>query len=327
MPANLTAPAPKRASGFTPVRERLLRCLGEHQIDLYEWNDRAGRPVLLRDSAVLLSEGRAERLCSQDDRIFFVLEGDHARLCDRMLDSLETLTASDALAPAERFELMQSAVSNEVDRSLRKVCPSDYLSLSSRVSKQLGMLVRDQSLLPSDLFEIARHDYSTFAHVTNVAGYATILAHELGVIDTEMLEEIATGAMLHDLGKRRVPPSILSKPGRLTPEERAVIEQHPQAGYEDLHGRDDVTHVQRMMVYQHHERIDGEGYPVGILGSEMHPWARLLAVVDVFDALTGQRPYRQPMSREEALAFIVERSGTHFDQEMVRCWTSALNRG
>lgn len=326
MPATAPPAAPKQVSGFVPARESVLRCLGDHRIDLYEWNDRADRPVLLRDSSVLLSKTCAERLSSQEERVFYVLEADHAELCDRMLESLESLTEADTLSPAERFDLLQTAVSNEVDRSLRQVCAGEYVHLSSRVGKQLRSLVRDQELLPGELYAIARHDSSTFAHVTNVAGYATILAHSLGVVDEDVLEEIATGAMLHDIGKRHIPASILTKAGRLTPEERVTIQQHPKTGYEDLHGRDDVTRTQRMMVYQHHEHINGEGYPVRILGAEMHPWSRLLAVVDVFDALTGKRPYRKPISRSEALDFLQSRSGTQFDEEMVRCWTSALKQ-
>ena len=81
-----------------------------------------------------------------------------------------------------------------------------------------------------------------------------------------------------------------------------------------------------MMVYQHHERIDGSGYPVSIVKDEIHPWAQLLSVVDVFDALTSKRPYRKKMRMEDALAYLEHRADTHFDSEIVRCWVSAVRQ-
>ena len=146
----------------------------------------------------------------------------------------------------------------------------------------------------------------------------------MGICDPSDLTRLAAGAMLHDIGKRSIPAKILSKPARLDPDERAVIETHPQRGYEDLCRRADVTHEQLMMVYQHHERIDGKGYPVGLVGDEIHPWAKLLAVVDVFDAMTGTRPYRQPATPQSALKYVKENAGKHFDPEAVECWHSAL---
>lgn len=80
------------------------------------------------------------------------------------------------------------------------------------------------------------------------------------------------------------------------------------------------------MIYSHHERMDGKGYPVGLVDEEIHPWARLLAVVDVFDAITSARPYRKPMSLKQSLKFLEKNSGTHFDPEMVQCWIAAMNQ-
>jgi HD-GYP domain-containing protein (c-di-GMP phosphodiesterase class II) len=85
-----------------------------------------------------------------------------------------------------------------------------------------------------------------------------------------------------------------------------------------------MSFEQLMMVYQHHERFDGKGYPVGVQGEEIHPWARMLAVVDVFDAMTGTRPYRRPATAQEAMEYIGRSAGTHFDPEMVKCWKSTM---
>jgi HD-GYP domain-containing protein (c-di-GMP phosphodiesterase class II) len=163
--------------------------------------------------------------------------------------------------------------------------------------------------------------------VTNVAGYGVILADRLGLCSGDDLEQVAKGGMLHDIGKRFIPANILTKPAKLDLEERAVIETHPQRSYEDLCERSDITFEQLMMAYQHHERFDGKGYPVGLAGDEIHPWARMLAVVDVFDAMTGMRPYRKPATAQSAMEYIRQNAGTHFDPEVVKCWDAAMNGG
>ena len=169
-----------------------------------------------------------------------------------------------------------------------------------------------------------QHDYYTYTHVTNVCTYALILAKGLGMSSFQELRAIAVGALLHDLGKRLIPTAILNKPARLTENEMRVVQQHPTTGFRDLSARTDLTLAQLMMVYQHHERLDGSGYPVRIVGDEIHPWARLCAVVDVFDAFTCCRPYRHATPAQEVIKFLVEHAGKAFDEEMVRCWISLL---
>ena len=102
------------------------------------------------------------------------------------------------------------------------------------------------------------------------------------------------------------------------------MQMHPLRGFVDLRTSCNVGFEQLLMVYQHHERIDGKGYPVRLVGDEIHPWARMLTVVDVFDALTSKRPYREAMRLSDALDFLERGAGTHFDKEMVQCWISAI---
>jgi len=103
-----------------------------------------------------------------------------------------------------------------------------------------------------------------------------------------------------------------------------VVEAHPRTGYVDLHDQPGVTFAQLMMVYQHHERLDGAGYPVGVTGRDIHFAGRLCAVVDVFDALTSKRVYRNALPVESTLTYMNANAGTQFDKEMVQCWTSAI---
>jgi HD-GYP domain-containing protein (c-di-GMP phosphodiesterase class II) len=152
------------------------------------------------------------------------------------------------------------------------------------------------------------------------------LARKLGINNDNELQKIATGAILHDLGKRFIPTRILTKTTTLTPEERETIESHPTRGYMELCENGGLDFGQLMMVYQHHERMDGTGYPVGVLGNEIHPWARMLAVVDIFDTMTAKRPESRPATVEQVLDYQRQQAGTQFDREVVECWISAMTK-
>ncbi len=106
---------------------------------------------------------------------------------------------------------------------------------------------------------------------------------------------------MHDLGKLDIDERILNKPGRLDDNERKIIETHPTLGLNRVAQRDDLSEGEFMMIYQHHERFDGTGYPVGLAGEDTHPWAQICAIVDVFEALTSNRPYRARLSHATAL--------------------------
>ena len=159
----------------------------------------------------------------------------------------------------------------------------------------------------------------TFTHSANVAFYLGMLASELGYSKSD-IELLTTAGLLHDLGKLGIQEQILCKPGKLSDEEFDVIRMHPTIGFEQLCQREDLTDGQLMVVYQHHERLDGRGYPVEAVESEIHDWAKMCAVVDVFEALTSFRPYRSPMPRRKAIEILVRDIGKAFDPEALACW-------
>jgi putative nucleotidyltransferase with HDIG domain len=154
-------------------------------------------------------------------------------------------------------------------------------------------------------------DHYTRGHCERVASYACALARAAGV-DDEVLLWFRMGALLHDVGKIVVPAEILNKPGRLTPEERAVIERHPDAGVE-LIGDIEFPWDIRPMVRHHHEAWDGSGYPAGLAGETIPLAARILCVADVYDALASDRPYRPAFPHERTLEIMSAEAGTRLD--------------
>ena len=156
---------------------------------------------------------------------------------------------------------------------------------------------------------------NTRLHSQRVKEYTLLLADRFGIADVAK-KAIGFGALLHDVGKIAVPDRILLKPGGLTHEEWNVMQAHPLTGY-GIVKRIGFLHEAAELVRAHHEHYDGSGYPQGLKGEEIPLGARLFAVADVYDALTSTRPYRDPVSHEEALSEIRQRSGTYFDHRVV----------
>ncbi len=156
------------------------------------------------------------------------------------------------------------------------------------------------------------------------------LAVELGLqmaLPPDRLRIIARGAYLHDLGKIAIPDHILNKPGSLTEEERRIVEMHPQHGFE-LASTAPSLHEVLPVILHHHERMDGMGYPAGLVGTAVPLEARVVAVADVWDALTSDRAYRSGWPQSQALAHIEAGRGTHFDPLVVDALVRViLNRG
>lgn len=329
MPA-LSSPTPTASStgnripGYSAIEPNVLQLLERVDVDLFVLPDGADFPVLLRKAGLEVTPEQLRELVEERNKRMFVCDSDYKGLTEKLIGSLDRLVQDESLPATDRFSLLQIAAAAEVEHACTLLNPSKFVSLSQKLGDNLTKLITTGDVVPEEIFRVAKHDYQTFTHVTNVSLYATLMAEELGIHDEAELREIAIGGMLHDVGKRMIPGEILRKPGKLDDKEREIIQAHPQRGYEELVDRDDLSYGQLMMVYQHHERMDGGGYPVGIMAGEMHPWARMLAVVDVFDAMTGSRPYRQPATPQDAMGYITSQSGKHFDPEMVRCWTKVM---
>lgn len=169
-------------------------------------------------------------------------------------------------------------------------------------------------------------DNETGMHVRRIARYCHIIANGMGM-PPEEVELLYNVAPMHDIGKIGIPDSVLLKPGRLDPEERKIIETHCEIGCKII-GEDDSALLRNSAVVagSHHEKWDGTGYPNGLKGEEIPLYSRILAIADVFDALTSERPYKKPWSVEEAAQEIKQSSGTHFDPALVETFLQNIDK-
>lgn len=168
------------------------------------------------------------------------------------------------------------------------------------------------------------NDTDTGAHIWRMAAYANVLARGCGW-DTQSANQLELAAPMHDTGKLGIPQSILRKPGPLTAEEWIIMKTHPQVGFEILSKSNAlVFQLAAEVSLRHHEKWDGSGYPDGLKGEDIPMSARIVAVADVFDALSMRRPYKEPWPIETILKHIQDAAGTHFDPEIVRVFIKIL---
>jgi putative two-component system response regulator len=204
--------------------------------------------------------------------------------------------------------------------------------LQQQVEKRLTEINRLQDASIHVMVSLAEfRDETTGNHIQRTQEYMRLLALELAkkpqystLLTASHIEQMSKSAPLHDIGKIAIPDHILLKPGKHTPEEFAVMKTHAQRGYdmlkragEHMGERGEFLTLAMEIAGGHHEKWDGSGYPNGLAGSDIPLSARLMAVADVFDALLARRPYKEPMTVEQAAAIILEGRGKHFDPEVV----------
>ena len=192
------------------------------------------------------------------------------------------------------------------------------------ILKTTEIVAREQATIARPARAADFRDPETGAHPVRMPHYSQLIARQLG-LDDELCERILTAAPMHDIGKVGTPDHILLKPGRLTAEELFVMRQHSRIGHDILQGSSSpMIQMAAEIALTHHEKFDGSGYPDGTVGEAIPISGRIVAVADVFDALTSPRPYKKAWVLERAFDFIKTGSGSHFDPACVDAFFAAL---
>lgn len=247
-----------------------------------------------------------------------------AAATDRMIAPVRSVGAVVALILVALTTLLTTAIAHRYDNKLAAL----NASLEQLVARRTEALMKTRDAIIFGLAKLAEsRDNDTGAHLERIQSYATLLAEKLAErhkeIDPAYLKNLALASSLHDIGKVGIPDAILLKPGPLTPRERQIMQRHAQIGGDCLDaivrrlGDDDFLSMARTIAYAHHERWDGAGYPCKLRDEQIPRSARMVALADVYDALTTERVYKKAMSHLEAKATIVAGSGTQFDPEVV----------
>lgn len=208
--------------------------------------------------------------------------------------------------------------SAKVIKNLLESPTAESMAASRSAIQQVASVVLSDKDTAQCLFRVSAHDYYTYTHSVSVGVYATALANELyGNASSHDMQELAIGFFLHDLGKVNIDPAIITKPDKLTEAEYCAMKRHPVESYEIIQKCDGITEECSIISLQHHEKVDGSGYPHGLSKTEIHDYAKICTVADVFDALTSNRPYRKPLTPFGALDLMIHNMPGHFEPAML----------
>lgn len=268
-----------------------------------------GKSILSNDGKILLRAG--VRLTNtyinklKELSVFYVYVEDE-RLDDIMVED-ERLT--------ELKQITMKSMSNIV-KNIHK-CSNKNLKESLSVVEDMIGYVIELGDVNKSLYDIQTYDNYTYVHSLDTCIMAAFLGLSSGFREWE-LKELGVGAILHDIGKTKVSNKIVGKQGKLTEEEFKEIKKHPVYGGEILRKNITIPNSVISIAEQHHERVDGRGYPNGLEGGQISRYARVVCICDVYDAVSNDRCYRKKFSPNDAYELILAGSGTSFDPDMVR---------
>ena len=202
-------------------------------------------------------------------------------------------------------------------------CSNEYLASVYKLAEELVDSILSNRNVMVNLVDIKSIDDCTYNHSINVALLSLVigLAIKLPLND---LKDLCVGALIHDIGKVLVNKDLIIKKGSLTSEEYISVKKHTIKGFSYLKNIPNISTAVRLIALQHHERVDGLGYPAGLTGDQINPLAKIVAVADVYDALSSHRPYRRALLPNEAMEYIMAHSGTIFDHDIVTVFSRTV---
>lgn len=296
------------------------------EMDLYLRVKNAAEPTLYRAAGVEFTARDAERLVEQGVKFLHITVAHHAAYRRMLQQRLDARVRDPNVRHQERWKAVRASCDQMIQDVLLLPGQAEAINAVGDIGRAFAEWSQDESLGFSYMLDMSAHDFYTTSHMVNVGVGCGLLVKELRPDDASLFSLMVQGGMLHDVGKRGVPEAILNKEGKLSADEWAQIQKHPSLGYDELKQHPSLSPVIPLMARDHHERVDGKGYPGGLTGDDLSFPARVCAVVDVYDAIAAARPYRGPIAPADALSMMAEGRGTQFDAEVFDAWAGLVER-
>ncbi|PAB58145.1 HD-GYP domain-containing protein [Anaeromicrobium sediminis] len=230
------------------------------------------------------------------------------------IPSTEDIVVSDVIKEENRRK-----AHNIIRETMKNICSDGDIrmkKIGEIVDKIIEDLLSNDSIIVNLSLVRSIDDY-TFSHSVNVCVYALIIGISLGY-KKENLKELGVGAILHDIGKMLINPQVLNKPGKLTEDEYEYIKSHTKLGYEIVKDNKNISESSAQIILTHHERFDGDGYPLKLKGEEIREYSKIVAICDVYDALTSDRVYKSKELPHKVVEYLISMGHHQFDYDLVK---------
>lgn len=279
-----------------------------------------GRMLLYLKAGDRLGDGKIQSLHQKDTgSSFYVLLADkdkyRAWVREEMVrEDLDTMSKAKILRESSLAIVEDLFENPDVSKALTESRPivTDFINLMETAPDAMPFLI-----------SLSGHDFYTYNHSLDVSIYSLGLAQALG-FNAKDLEELGVAALFHDIGKRNVPLEILCKKGPLDEAEWDQMKRHPQYGLIILNEQPNISDAIKAACFEHHESFMGNGYPQQLKGEEIHPFARIVAITDTYDAMTTQRSYNVPLKPIDAVTMMKEKLAGRYDPEMLKAMYQVL---
>lgn len=308
---------------FFPIRVASLRVDTIVHFDFYIRSRPAAPPVLYRERNLPFTEETKYRLAESSVAELFVPSGQVAEYRRYVEANLNAVLSDPDVDIVERSEVLYDSASGLVKDAFENPRSGEVLQRSRALVENAVSFVFTQQASVESLLKVTSTDYYTYTHCVNVFVFSIAFARRLGLEGQTVLNQ-ANGALLHDIGKCRIPASVLNNPGKLTAEEWEQMKLHPVHGYDLLRSQGVQDDVMLDVTRHHHEKLTGKGYPDNLPGVEISMFARMSTISDIFDALTTRRSYKDAMTSFDALRLMKKEMAQELDHDLFESFVEMM---
>lgn len=281
-----------------------------------------GNPILFRREKDILTQQRLESLLSHGGQRFLLMEEQRPLY----LDSLKSMVKSPETTLEVKSRYIKESAFLHVNDLFEKESVADTVKGAEALVSEMVDFVSEDVSAVANLMQLSKHDYYTYNHCVDVAVYTISLAKQLYGSDKTKLIQAGLGGLLHDIGKRRIDNALINKQSALSKEEWQEIKKHPEYGQAILLDVENIPDDSKKAVYEHHENYDGTGYPDKKRGDQVCELSKIVAIADVFDALTTERSYHKAISPSEALDIMFGMQPGKFDPDLFAAFNKKFDK-
>jgi HD-GYP domain-containing protein (c-di-GMP phosphodiesterase class II) len=305
----------EQSDPYLAVPLRLLRIDVVAEFDMYFKSGSMPQPVLYRERNLPFTEEARERLDSNGVETIYV-PGDQESAYHRYMErNVGAIMKDNDVRPEEKSAILYSSMMRVVQEVMEAPRAGETVPRSQAIVGSTCDFLYSQPGALGHLLEVMSFDYYTYTHSVNVMVFSTALSQRV-MSERGIVQDLSLGALLHDVGKSQLDPSILNCKGKLTDAQFEDMKKHPVFGYEILGESNLLSEGALDVVRHHHEKLTGDGYPDNLEGESVSKAARITAIADIFDALTTRRSYKDALSSFPALRMMKQEMGHQLDPEL-----------
>jgi len=314
----------QQKSTFESYLPIYVHSLGMEKIldfDLYVFNGR--EMVLFRASSLPFTKKTRNFLLNDNVNRLYISKEDRRHYQKHIRTCIDQVLHDKTIDDFTKASIVYDSAKELVEDVFSDPTKGENIKESQEFVESTVLYVLEGANAFHNMLRVMSFDYSLYSHSVNVCTFSLALANAAGIDKTKELIELGTGALLHDIGKVKIPDTILYKPGPLDLEEWETIRRHPQMGVDIISETDMIPEKSYLPIKQHHERQDGTGYPDKLKSGDIHDYGSIVAIADVFDAMTTRRVYRQEKSSYTTLKSMFDQLEA-FDRRLLEAFTQIM---